>query len=90
MAVPDRAPMVTTVSDDRALPWRVAVTVTDVAPSDSPREVGLTLSSMLSVSLSPMVRITGFTESPPVAVPLRMMISSSSTSLSSVTVKPNA
>ena len=82
--------MRTTVSVSRGSPVRVAVTVTEVAPSPSPMLDGLTLNSMPSLSLSLTVRTTGPTDSPPVAVALRMMVSSPSTSLSSVTVKPNA
>ena len=38
--------MVTTVADVRVLPFIVAVTVTDVAASSSPRVLGLALSVM--------------------------------------------
>ena len=38
--------MVTTVADGKVLPFRVAVTVTDVAASSSPRLDGLALSVM--------------------------------------------
>ena len=44
MAVPDSVPMVTTVGEVRVVPpFRVAVTVTDVAESSSPRVLGLAL-----------------------------------------------
>ena len=46
VAVPDSVPMVTTVGDGRVLPFSVAVTVTDVAESSSPRLFGLALNAM--------------------------------------------
>ena len=44
VAEPASVPMVTTVSEGSVLPFSVAVTVTDVAASSSPRLDGLALS----------------------------------------------
>ena len=66
VALPVKAPMVTVVGDGKVPPVKVAVTVTDVAASSSPKLVGLAPSVMPdTTSSSLMVVVT-------VAVELRV------------------
>ena len=66
VALPVRAPIVTTVSDGNVPPFNVAVTVTDVAASSSPRLEGLALrvipdasssSAMVVVTVAVVLRV---------------------------------
>ena len=89
--------MVTTVSEGRVLPFMVAVTVTDVALSSSPRLLGLALSVMPvgAPSSSVMVVVTDEVPSVGVAPPpdgldiVTVNVSSDSSTLSSVVCTVN-